>query len=78
MPEAAAQLAAEGWTVIEADEDVAVEPSHSAGSQARRRERSATVPARLSLMLQLSKFPWGEDPVTWLASVADAARSRPG
>ena len=25
-------------------------------------------------MLQISKFPWGEDPVTWLASVAEAAR----
>src|SRR6185437_7848574 len=34
MPELASQLATEGWTVVEAADDLIVEPSHSAGSQA--------------------------------------------
>jgi predicted kinase len=72
MPELADQLAVEGWTVIEAAPDVVVEPSHSAGSQvAAASQRSQ--PTRLSLMLQISRFPWGEDPAGWLASVAGAA-----
>lgn len=33
IPEMAGQLEAEGWTVIEANDDLIVEPSHSAGSQ---------------------------------------------
>jgi alkanesulfonate monooxygenase SsuD/methylene tetrahydromethanopterin reductase-like flavin-dependent oxidoreductase (luciferase family)/predicted kinase len=50
--------------------------------------RSATRPAtkpgrgdpqspdgRLGFVLQLSRFPWGKDPVTWLSSVARAAQA---
>jgi alkanesulfonate monooxygenase SsuD/methylene tetrahydromethanopterin reductase-like flavin-dependent oxidoreductase (luciferase family)/predicted kinase len=73
LPEMAGQLEAEDWTVIEASDDLIVEPSHSAGSQvAVSSQRSR--PVQLSLMLQISTFPWGEDPATWLASVAAAAR----
>jgi alkanesulfonate monooxygenase SsuD/methylene tetrahydromethanopterin reductase-like flavin-dependent oxidoreductase (luciferase family)/predicted kinase len=72
LPELASQLAAEGWTVIEAADDVTVEPSHSAGSQvAAASQRSQ--PAELSLILQISRFPWGEDPAGWLTAVASAA-----
>ncbi len=67
------QLAAEGWTVVEAAEDVTVEPSHSAGSQVAAASQ-ASQPAELSLVLQISRFPWGEDPAGWLAGVAAAAR----
>jgi alkanesulfonate monooxygenase SsuD/methylene tetrahydromethanopterin reductase-like flavin-dependent oxidoreductase (luciferase family)/predicted kinase len=73
IPELAGQLTAEGWTVVEAADDLSVEPSHSAGSQAAvvsQRDQ----PTRLSLMLQLSRFPWGEDPAAWLAEIATAAR----
>ncbi|HEX9623390.1 MAG TPA: LLM class flavin-dependent oxidoreductase [Streptosporangiaceae bacterium] len=73
MPELATQLAAEGWTVIEAAEDVAVEPSHSAGSQVAAASQLSR-PTELSLMLQISRFPWDEDPAGWLAAVAAAAR----
>jgi len=55
MPEMAGRLAAEGWTVVEAADDLTVEPSHSAGSQvAVASQRSQ--PAQLSLMLQISSF----------------------
>jgi alkanesulfonate monooxygenase SsuD/methylene tetrahydromethanopterin reductase-like flavin-dependent oxidoreductase (luciferase family)/predicted kinase len=73
MPDMAGQLGAEGWTVVEANDDLIVEPSHSAGSQAAAASQRSR-PAQLSLMLQISMFPWGEDPAAWLASVATAAR----
>jgi alkanesulfonate monooxygenase SsuD/methylene tetrahydromethanopterin reductase-like flavin-dependent oxidoreductase (luciferase family) len=72
VPDAASQLADEGWLIDEADDDVAVEPSHSAGSRgaaAQQRDR----PARLDIVLQVSRFGWGDDPAAWLASVATAA-----
>jgi alkanesulfonate monooxygenase SsuD/methylene tetrahydromethanopterin reductase-like flavin-dependent oxidoreductase (luciferase family)/predicted kinase len=73
MPELADQLAAEGWTVIEAAPDVVVQPLHSAGSQVAAASQHSE-PAQLSLVLQISRFPWGEDPAGWLAGVAEAAR----
>jgi alkanesulfonate monooxygenase SsuD/methylene tetrahydromethanopterin reductase-like flavin-dependent oxidoreductase (luciferase family)/predicted kinase len=72
VPEATREVAAEGWQVVEAAEDLAVEPSHSAGSQVaavQQRDR----PARLSIILQISRFPWGDDPAGWLRAVAAAA-----
>ena len=72
VPGAASQLADEGWLVIEPAEDLAVEPSHSAGSTsaaADQRDR----PATLGIVLQISRFPWGDDPAAWLTSVATTA-----
>src|SRR5215469_2445901 len=72
VPEAARQVAAEGWQVVEAADDLTVEPSHSAGSlvaAVQQRDR----PARLSIILQISRFPWGDDPAAWLQAVALAA-----
>lgn len=72
LPEAAAQLAGEGWTLVEPAEDVAVEPSHSTGSR-RAATSQRDSPARLRFMLQLSRFPWGDDPAAWLAAITAAA-----
>ncbi|MGN6795171.1 MAG: LLM class flavin-dependent oxidoreductase [Streptosporangiaceae bacterium] len=72
MSDAAAEIAAEGWVVVGEAHEVAVEPSHSAGSQAAA-ARQRSEPAQLSLVLQISRFPWGDDPAAWLASVAAAA-----
>ena len=72
LPEAAAQLAGEGWTLVEAADDLTVEPSHSTGSRlAVTSQRDS--PTGLRFMLQLSRFPWGDDPASWLAAVAAAA-----
>jgi alkanesulfonate monooxygenase SsuD/methylene tetrahydromethanopterin reductase-like flavin-dependent oxidoreductase (luciferase family)/predicted kinase len=72
MPDAAAEVATEGWIVVSQADDAAPEPSHSTGSQAAAvRQRSE--PAELSLILQISRFPWGNDPATWLTAIAAAA-----
>ncbi len=74
VPDSVGQLADEGWLMVEFAEEPAVEPSHSAGSQsaaAQQRDR----PARLGLVLQISRFPWGDDPAAWLGSVVAAASS---
>jgi alkanesulfonate monooxygenase SsuD/methylene tetrahydromethanopterin reductase-like flavin-dependent oxidoreductase (luciferase family)/predicted kinase len=77
-----AEVDAEGWdVVVRADAGDAgfaaggtarVEPAHSPGAgqagDVQRRE-----PARLGFVLQVSRFPWGDDPAGWLASVASAA-----
>ena len=72
MAAAAGEIAAEGWTVLAAGPDTAVEPSHAAGSAAAAAAQHAD-PARLGLVLQISRFGWGTDPAGWLASVAAAA-----
>lgn len=74
VPEAAAQLAAEGWMLVEsADEQhLMVEPSHSTGSQLARASQREK-PAGLRFVLQLSRFPWDDDPAGWLAEVVTAA-----
>ncbi len=72
MAAAAGEVAAEGWTVLAAGPDAAIEPSHAAGSAAAAAAQQAD-PARLGLVLQISRFGWGTDPAGWLASVAAAA-----
>lgn len=69
---AAAEIAAEGWTVQADAAAAAVEPSHSAGAAVAAAAQRAA-PARLGLVLQISRFGWGDDPAGWLASVAEAA-----
>jgi alkanesulfonate monooxygenase SsuD/methylene tetrahydromethanopterin reductase-like flavin-dependent oxidoreductase (luciferase family)/predicted kinase len=74
VPDLAGQLADEGWLIVESADEVAVEPSHSAGSQSaavQQRDR----PASLRIVLQISRFPWDDDPAAWLGSVAAAAGS---
>ena len=72
MPGVATEIAAEGWVVISHADEAAPEPSHTAGSQAAASDQRSK-PSQLSLVLQISRFPWGDDPPAWLAAVAKAA-----
>src|SRR6266567_2158363 len=80
MPRGGA-VAGEGWDQVlqagvgPADGSgavVRVEPAHSPGA-GRAADDQRRQPARLGFALQISRFPWGEDPAGWLASVAHAA-----
>ncbi|MDR2985863.1 MAG: LLM class flavin-dependent oxidoreductase [Nocardiopsaceae bacterium] len=72
MSDAAGELVAEGWAVVSEAGQAAVEPSHSPGSQVAA-ERQRNERTELSLVLQVSRFPWGDDPADWLTAVAAAA-----
>jgi len=68
MRDVPAELAAEGWdAVLDISQDVRVEPTHSPGSAAAPAGRP------LGMVLQISRFAWGDDPAGWLTSIADAA-----
>ena len=79
MRPVAEEVAAEGWDVVlDAGTEsgtgagVRVEPAHSPGAgQAGDDQRRQ--PAQLGFVLQISRFPWADDPAAWLASVASAA-----
>jgi len=73
MRDVPAELAAEGWdAVLDASDSVHVEPTHTPGA-ARAGAAQRSNPARLGVVLQVSRFAWGEDPAGWLTSIADAA-----
>ena len=68
MRDVPAELAAEGWdAVLDISQDVRIEPTHSPGSAAAPAGRP------LGMVLQISRFAWGDDPAGWLTSIADAA-----
>jgi hypothetical protein len=75
MRAAAVGVRGEGWDLVTTATQAQPEASHTPGArmaagQQRRR------PVRMGLVLQLSRFPWGEDPAAparWLAAVARAA-----
>ncbi len=69
------ELRTEGWDLVVPVRAAAatVEPAHSPGAAAAA-ESQRTDAQRLGFVLQLSRFPWGPDPVAWLASVARAAQ----
>jgi alkanesulfonate monooxygenase SsuD/methylene tetrahydromethanopterin reductase-like flavin-dependent oxidoreductase (luciferase family)/predicted kinase len=75
MRAAAAEIPGEGWDLAATAGQAQPEASHSPGARmaaGRQRQR----PVRMGLVLQLSRFPWGEDPAAparWLAAVARAA-----
>jgi alkanesulfonate monooxygenase SsuD/methylene tetrahydromethanopterin reductase-like flavin-dependent oxidoreductase (luciferase family)/predicted kinase len=71
MRDVPGEVAAEGWDVVlDVSSGVSVEPAHTPGAaQAAQRGGSA----HLGLVLQISRFPWGDDPGGWLTSIADAA-----
>ncbi len=72
MRAAAQEIPAEGWDVIARTGATDVEPAHTPGiRQAAAAQRRA--PARLGLVLQISRFGWGDDPAGWLAGIATAA-----
>ena len=82
--EVAPRLQAEGWDLVVRVSAADVDPSHgladaglSAPGTARggRRVPAPAAPARrLPLVLQISAFPWGEDPAGWLTAMASGAQ----
>ncbi|MFC7657647.1 LLM class flavin-dependent oxidoreductase [Pseudonocardia benzenivorans] len=74
MPGVSAEIVGEGWDVVVRDDGgpapdgpPAPVAEHAAGTPL------FAEPGRLSFVLQVSRFPWGDDPASWLTSVAAAA-----
>jgi alkanesulfonate monooxygenase SsuD/methylene tetrahydromethanopterin reductase-like flavin-dependent oxidoreductase (luciferase family)/predicted kinase len=72
MAEAEGQVAEEGWLVVEHADEAIVEPSHTSGGYTAAAEQRSQ-PSTLGFMLQISRFPWGDDPAAWLTAIAAAA-----
>ena len=72
VPGTARELDTEGWDVVTRPGQAAIEPAHSPGSRRAAAEQDLR-PARLSFVLQISRFGWQDDPPGWLAAVAAAA-----
>jgi alkanesulfonate monooxygenase SsuD/methylene tetrahydromethanopterin reductase-like flavin-dependent oxidoreductase (luciferase family)/predicted kinase len=72
VPAAAAELVAEGWDLVMRPGDAAIEPAHTPGTRRAAADQSLR-PARLAFVLQISRFPWADDPPGWLAAVAATA-----
>src|SRR5690349_13078465 len=74
MRAAATEIGGEGWDLVTTARSAQPEASHSPGARAaasKQRQR----PVRMGFVLQLSRFPWDEDPegpAHWLAAVARA------
>jgi alkanesulfonate monooxygenase SsuD/methylene tetrahydromethanopterin reductase-like flavin-dependent oxidoreductase (luciferase family)/predicted kinase len=75
MRAAVAEIRGEGWDLVTTAGHAQPEAAHTPGARmaaSQQRQR----PVRMGLVLQLSRFPWGEDPAgpaRWLASIARAA-----
>jgi alkanesulfonate monooxygenase SsuD/methylene tetrahydromethanopterin reductase-like flavin-dependent oxidoreductase (luciferase family)/predicted kinase len=72
IPAVAREVAAEGWDLVLRPTEAAIEPAHSPGSRRAAAEQDLR-PARLDFILQISRFPWQDDPPGWLAAIAGAA-----
>ncbi len=72
MPEVGRQVVAEGWHVLRHADDVAIEPAHAPGSRSAASRQEST-PAGLAIVMQISRFPWGDEPAAWLTAIAGAA-----
>jgi alkanesulfonate monooxygenase SsuD/methylene tetrahydromethanopterin reductase-like flavin-dependent oxidoreductase (luciferase family) len=76
MPAAVAEIGTEGW-------DVVVRVAGTEGPAGAAPEIATPVdrprlfggPGTVSLVLQVSRFPWGSEPADWLRSVAVAAEA---
>jgi alkanesulfonate monooxygenase SsuD/methylene tetrahydromethanopterin reductase-like flavin-dependent oxidoreductase (luciferase family)/predicted kinase len=68
------ELADEGWDLVVSglDDASVVEPGHSPGARAAA-TRQIEQPRQLGFVLQVSQFPWDDDPAGWLGAVAQAA-----
>lgn len=66
--EAAAELDGEGWDLVVAVRAGAPEPA-----AAPRPPAAVPEPGERQVILQVSRFPWGDDPAGWLTQVALAA-----
>jgi alkanesulfonate monooxygenase SsuD/methylene tetrahydromethanopterin reductase-like flavin-dependent oxidoreductase (luciferase family)/predicted kinase len=75
MRAAVAEIPSEGWDLVTAATQAQLEASHTPGARkaaSEQRER----PVQMGLVLQLSRFPWDDDPAGpahWLGTVARAA-----
>ncbi|WP_028652158.1 LLM class flavin-dependent oxidoreductase [Nocardioides halotolerans] len=65
------ELGLEGWDVVHTvtAEETSAEPPKASREPAVERRTSQG----LKVVLQVSRFPWGEDPLAWLTGVARAA-----
>ena len=67
------EMAAENWDIVLDVADAgAPEPTHTPGVAQAGVEQSRA-PSRLGFVLQISRFPWADDPAGWLRSVVGAA-----
>jgi alkanesulfonate monooxygenase SsuD/methylene tetrahydromethanopterin reductase-like flavin-dependent oxidoreductase (luciferase family)/predicted kinase len=68
-------VASEGWDlVVRFGDDARPEARHITGARSAAVAQSAA-PAALGFILQISRFPWGDDPAGWLVSVVQAAEA---
>jgi alkanesulfonate monooxygenase SsuD/methylene tetrahydromethanopterin reductase-like flavin-dependent oxidoreductase (luciferase family)/predicted kinase len=75
MRAAVAEIGGEGWDLVMTAQQAQPEASHTPGARMAASQQRLR-PVRMGLVLQLSRFPWGEDPAgpaRWLAAVARAA-----
>ena len=68
LVDAAAQLRSEGWDQVRV---VAPEPAASPAPPPKRAPSSRS--HDVGVILQVSRFPWGEEPLAWLTGIAKAA-----
>lgn len=72
--EVAPTLAAEGWDlVVEYDDSMETVPPVPAPATRPADDAERRSSQGLRVMLQLSRFPWGEEPAAWLREMAFAA-----
>lgn len=73
MRTVAEELATEGWEVVPVDGSTAEQPAASVPLTDEPAASGRRTSQGLEVFLQVSRFPWGEDPRGWLAGVALAA-----
>jgi len=73
MRAVAEELTAEGWDVVVVDHEAAAAPPAAPSADPApswRRVGDRRTSAGVEVVLQVSRFPWGEDPARWLTDVA--------
>lgn len=71
MPAVAEELAAEGWEVVVTTDGAATaegDPVPAPAPAVVREDRRTS--SGVEVVLQVSRFPWGEDPAGWLTQIA--------
>jgi alkanesulfonate monooxygenase SsuD/methylene tetrahydromethanopterin reductase-like flavin-dependent oxidoreductase (luciferase family)/predicted kinase len=72
MRTAVQEITGEGWDVVVQAGDAQLEPAHTPGAR-RAAAAQRRAPVRMGLVLQISRFGWGDDPARWLTAIAGAA-----
>ncbi|ODU01630.1 MAG: luciferase [Pseudonocardia sp. SCN 72-86] len=73
MPGVSAEIATEQWSLVVREDGGPAPIAAPAPVPDNRAKPVFADPGRLSFVLQVSRFPWGEEPAAWLTSVALAA-----